>query len=203
MKHLSSLLIALFTYFGWANLFAQDCTAFITKNVTIGGKHIVQSQSQVLVVRGSYSYSLEFISDEKGITAKVFSKGGVELNQEDEVIFVDSNNVRRSYRFIEMVELTKEGNMPVYQNLLQLNLAAIEWFSSADIAIIYIKNNTNKEMRKFTVVPERQVDFRRLSTCFYQQLDPTKVVDMKLPDSELPSAPKLTSDKPAADKTTA
>ena len=35
-----------------------------------------------MVVRGNYSYSLVFYSDDKGITAKAYSKGGVEFNQD-------------------------------------------------------------------------------------------------------------------------
>ena len=52
------------------------------------------------------------MTDEKGILAKVFSKGGVDFNQGDELIFMDQAKIRRSYRFIEMGEVSRATGAP-------------------------------------------------------------------------------------------
>ena len=102
----------------------------------------------MLVVRGNYSYSIELSNDTRGVTAKMFSKGGEEFNQNDEIIFMDFNQIRKSYRFMEMGELSQDAGKPVHSNSLQLDLAAIEWLSGNDITTIYIKNNVSNQMRE-------------------------------------------------------
>ena len=52
-----------------------------------------QTHLQTMVVRGNYSYSLSLQSDDKGLTAKLISKGGVEFNQDDEIIFMDFGKI--------------------------------------------------------------------------------------------------------------
>ena len=125
---------------------AQNCGSVIVQNRMISGTQFVTSNLQTIVVRGNYSYSLEFMSNEKGILARVFSKSGVEFNQDDEIIFMDRSSVRKSYRFIEMGEVVNKSGTPVHQNILQLDLAALEWFSSSMINVIYIKNNISNMM---------------------------------------------------------
>ena len=159
---------------------AQNCGSIITENKNIGGTQILKSKQQMMVVRGTYSYSLEFINTEKGVLANVYSKSGVEFNQDDEIIFMDKNKTRKSYRFIEMGELIRRGGTPVHQNVLQLDLAALNWFSTALMNTIYIKNNISNKMFKFTVNPNRQAEFKHLATCFNNSLDKTKVRDTKL-----------------------
>lgn len=102
----------------------------------------------------------------------------VEFNQDDEIIFMDVNSVRKGYCFVEMGEMKEEGGMPEYHNFLQINLDAIQWFSEVDINTIYIKNNLSKEMRKFTVNPNRMADFRFMATCFNQRLNKANVVNV-------------------------
>jgi hypothetical protein len=184
MKHLPAIALLLYFLSGITTANAQECNALIVRNVNIGGTHIVQTVSQVLVVRGNYSYSIELLNDDKGLRAKIISKSGVEFNQEDEIIFVDSTMERRSYRFVEMGEMITDGSVPIYQNVLQLNMTAVEWLAASFITTIYIRNNVSKEMRKFTVNPNRQSEFRQLATCFYQTLDPSKVVDVKIADTD-------------------
>ncbi|MCB0568268.1 MAG: hypothetical protein KDC66_00815, partial [Phaeodactylibacter sp.] len=72
----------------------SQCDALIVEDRVIEGTHILRTSMQTLVVRGNYTYSLELRSDNKGVTAKVYSKAGVEFNQDDEIIFMDENTVR-------------------------------------------------------------------------------------------------------------
>ncbi|MCB0636973.1 MAG: hypothetical protein KDC54_10175, partial [Lewinella sp.] len=178
MKPFSLLIIffSCFLLFG-GELRSQSCEELIADNRVIGGTHILRSQSQTLVVRGNYTYSMELISDDKGITALVVSKGGIEFNQDDEVIFMDANQTRRSYRFIGMAEINNEGGVPIHSNILQLDMTALQWFSNNLITTIYLKNNISNEMRKYTFTENRLREFNQLAGCFYQALDPTLVVD--------------------------
>jgi len=74
-----------------SKLGAQDCSRVIASNKTIDGTLILQTNQVTLVVRGTYSYGLILINDEKGITGRMFSKGGVSFNQNDEIIIMDGN----------------------------------------------------------------------------------------------------------------
>ena len=135
---LTTLLFSLFS--ASTPLFSQ-CANLITDDRVLDGTHILKTTTQTLVVRGKYSYSISLQSGTRGITARMFSKAGVEFNQDDEIIFMDVNQQRRSYRFIDIGEMKREGVTPVYHNLLQLDMAAIEWFEKGNITTIYIKNN--------------------------------------------------------------
>jgi len=96
---------------------AQDCSRTIVDNKTINGTQVLKTEQVTLVVRGTYSYGIELMSDEKGITARFFSKGGVTFNLNDEIIFMDGNKNRKSYRFIESNNATKQGDiMIIYCN---------------------------------------------------------------------------------------
>jgi len=145
-------------------LWAQDCSRVIASNKTIDGTQILKTNQVTLVVRGTYSYGIELINDEKGITARMFSKGGVSFNQNDEIIFMDGNKNRKSYRFIEANKSKKQGETPVNENLLQLDLAAVKWFAASKIPLFYIKNNISNQMRKMTIeskLPQRKQNMHR------------------------------------------
>ena len=103
---------------------------------------------------------------------------------------MDNNDARKSYRFIEMGEMSRQGSgTPVHQNTLQLDLAAIEWFSKVPIKTLYIKNNISNEMRKFTVNVSRQTEFHTLAKCFHNSLDVSKVNNVVLSDNDRSATP--------------
>ena len=190
------LRLSLFLLFGaFYTGFSQSCDALIAEDKIIGGAHLLRSHPATLVVRGSYTYSLELMSSDKGITAKIYSKGGVEFNQDDELIFMDINQNRRSFRFVEMGEMNMDRGTPIHMNVVQLDLKAVQWFATSDLLVLYIKNNINKEMRKFTVNTSRQQEFRQLAVCFNEKLDKSKVVDVELPENP---APKSDPSKPVS-----
>ena len=124
-----------------------------------------------LILRGDYTYEMEFFNNEKGVSGRVTSKNGVEFNQGDEMIFVDANNTRKTYRFVDLGDV--KGR--VYQNTLQLDMAAMAWFSQNTITTFYILSKVTYEMRKFTIPDIRQVEFKNLATCFAATLDKSKV----------------------------
>ena len=66
---------------------SQDCTTIIKENKKIAGVQIVRSGTVTFVVRGNYNYGIEFFTDEKGIFARLISTGGIEFNQDDQVVF--------------------------------------------------------------------------------------------------------------------
>ncbi|RMF22604.1 MAG: hypothetical protein D6765_14100, partial [Bacteroidetes bacterium] len=135
---------------------AQDCTSLIAEDKNIQGTHVLRTYPQTIVVRGSYSYSIEFSSDDQGVFARMYSKAGVTFNPDDEIIFLDASGNRRAYRFVGMGEVTTEGGTPVHHNTLQLNLDAVRWLSEIAITTIYIKNNVNNTIRKLPLIPNRQ-----------------------------------------------
>ncbi len=174
------------------NFFAQNCDQIIADNRMLKGIQLLTTQQFTLIIRGTYSYSIEFINDELGITAKMFSKGGVQFNRDDEIIFMDANRNRKSYRFINMNVIEKQGNTPVHQNILQLDLAAIKWFANASIHTFYIKNNTSNQMRKMTVNPNRQADLMKQANCFLQYLDEGGIREVNLTTSNRPTTRTIT-----------
>ena len=179
MKQISRLFSTVFLLIlGQIFLHAQSCDQRIADNRIIGGTQILRSNLTTLVVRGNYSYALSLNADDKGVTALMESSGGgVEFNQDDEVIFMDVNQTRRSYRFIGMGEMNRNGGIPVQTNILQLDMSALQWFASNDITTIYLKNNISNEMRKFTLTENRLREFNEMAACFSQILDATKVID--------------------------
>ena len=150
---------------------AQNCSGMIIDNRVVGNTHFLRAATMTLIVRGDYSYELEFSNNEKGVSARITSKNGVEFNQGDEMIFVDVNNTRKTYRFVEMGDVRGR----IFQNVLQLDMPAMAWFSETTITTFYILSKVTYEMRKFTIPDNRQVEFKNLASCFIQSLDKTKV----------------------------
>ena len=181
-----NLLILVFA----VKLDAQNCSSVITDDRTVAGTHLLRTAPETVVVRGNYSYSIEFSNEVKGVVGVVYSKGGEVFNQDDEIIFMDGSGTRKSYRFIEMGEMTRQSGTPVHKNVLQLDLAAINWFSKAQINTLYIKNNISNQMRKLTVNSNRQTAFRTMAICFLQNLDKTAVQDTPLVGNDFSSKSK-------------
>ena len=75
---------------------AQNCNGLITDNRLVGNTHYLYTVNMTLIFRGDYTYEMEFFNNEKGISARITSKNGVEFNQGDEMIFVDANNTRKT-----------------------------------------------------------------------------------------------------------
>jgi len=131
----------------------------------------IETVLQTLAVREKYSYSIEFLYEKNKITANVYSKGGVKFNQGDEIIFMDTSDIRKVFKFFQIGrKLTKDG-ASVFGNAIQLDLEEVKWLANASIKTIYIKNNKTDELRKFIVNSSRQAAFGYLTACFYNALD--------------------------------
>lgn len=104
---------------------AQDCSSSILENKKISGLQIVRTEMVTIVVRGGYNYGMEFFTDEKGIYARMTSVGGIEFNQDDQVVFVDFTGKERAYKFVNLGEVVP-GNVPTHRNNLRLDLDAIQ-----------------------------------------------------------------------------
>ena len=102
---------------------AQDCSKTIRENKRISGIQIAATNQLAVVIRGAYTYSVEFFTDEKGIFARFTSLGGIEFNQDDQVVFVDASGQEKAYKFIGLDERLP-GTVPTHQNNLRLDLEA-------------------------------------------------------------------------------
>ena len=176
-----------FSLFALPNLSYSQCAEIIKEDKNIGGVQVLSTNPQTIVVRGTYTYSIDFRIENSSIVSKVYSKGGELFNQNDELIFIDDNKNRRSYRFVEMGEMIRDGGTPVHQNTLEIDLAALDWFAQNDMEVIFIKNNVKNQMLKFTVNDSRQTDFKNMASCFSSKLDRTKINDKPLSGAILSS----------------
>ena len=158
---------------------AQDCSALVPVSKVIGGSTVVYSSKVLLVVRGNYSYSIEFSNDDKGIIARVTSIAGDEINQDDHVVFVNPLNEKRTFRFTGLGEVVKTGATTGRVNTLQLDLPAVEWLSTNDITGFYVINNVKHQLQRITLLPNRTQEFRLLSGCFLNAIDKSKIKDIK------------------------
>ena len=166
------IFLSIFIIYPFGSLNAQNCSLLILDNRVVGNTHFLRSATTTMILRGDYSYSVEFFNDEKGVQARVTAKNAIELNQGDELIFADVNNNRKTYRFVNMSDLT---GPKTYQNVLQLDMAAMQWFSENTVTTIHILSKATYEMRKFTLPDNRQAELKNITTCFNQTLDKSKV----------------------------
>ena len=165
MKHFKYIFLIL-AVFSLSQVSYSQCADLIKEDKVIGGAQVLQSNPQTIVVRGTYTYSIDFRIENNGLVSKVYSKGGELFNQNDELVFIDEMKNRRSYRFIEMGEMVRDGGTPVHQNTLDIDVAALEWFAQNKMVVIFIKNNVKNQMLKFTVNESRQSAFNRMASCF-------------------------------------
>lgn len=181
----------------WQTSVVAQCP-FIKENKVVGDYQQLKSNEQSLVIRGDYSYLLQFVNSNKGITGRMISEAGVALEQDDEVVFMDNQNTRRSYKFVEQGELdTKSGGKPRYLNSLQLDASAVQWMANSTITTIYIKNVATNEMRKFTFNENRVTEFKAVAACFFSALDKSKLKDVILTNVDV-TRPKTAAGAPVA-----
>jgi hypothetical protein len=194
--------------------FAQDCSALIKENKKIAGTQIMNTAVLTIIVRGAYSYSINYFANEKGIFARFTSTGGIEFNQDDQVVFVDSTGVERIYKFNSMDELAP-GAVPTHRNNLLLDINALKWLAESNITAINFINWVDRQKYKFTINKDRQGEFNKLTSCFYNNLDKNAIVstgsvEIERPVVQAPSAgskpvpgSKPTATNPAATTTPA
>ncbi|MBK7343354.1 MAG: hypothetical protein IPJ06_09860 [Saprospiraceae bacterium] len=177
--------LLVFLLLSFARSIGQNCDAIIVEDRMVQNTQYLRSENIPLVIRSNFTYSLELVNREKGIMAKVSSKGGEILNKDDEVIFWDLNQVRHAFRFVEMGQRST-GQMNTYENVLLLDLEAIQWLASTYIDKIYIKKFVSHKIYRYLLNENRREELRQMATCFLQRLDKSKVnqdmVASKAPD---------------------
>jgi hypothetical protein len=148
-----------------------DCkTAILVNEINEKGIQLLQTKRQMLIERGNYKYAIEFIHDERGLLAKVYSINGVSLKKGDEVFFMSNSKDRVAFRFIEKGKASTIEGVNANYNVLKLDSQIIHWFATAQMTTVYIKDNTKNEMRKFTLSEAHSMSFSHLSTCFKSNL---------------------------------
>ena len=166
-----------FSFFCNSNLLVgQDCASLLVENKKINQTQIARTKPITVVVRGSYNYTIEFFSDEKGLFARLTSIGGIEFNQDDQVVFVDLNGNERAYKFASLGEVGT-GSVPTHRNNLRLDLDALKWLSENQLGGINLINFVERQKHKFTINPNGQTEMKNLATCFYTSLDPSMIAD--------------------------
>ena len=96
MKYFLRIITFLLICFFLNSNVSGQCDNAIKEETSFGRINIVKSNWQYLVLRGGYSYGIELINNEKGITGIFTSKGGVSLEQDNDVIFMSADNTRKS-----------------------------------------------------------------------------------------------------------
>ena len=188
---LRKLILASFILFVASNsLSAQDCQKWIVENKKINEFQITRTKPITVVVRSSYTYSIELFSNEKGLFARMTSIGGIEFNQDDQVVFVDASGYERAYKFVNMGEVGT-GSVPTYRNNLRLDKEAVEWLSANPITGINLVNFVDRQKHKFTINPNGQADFRAMVTCFSHTLDPALITEG--PSAQVGKTPSSTT----------
>ena len=134
----------LLAFFSPHALQAQDCSKVIKENKKISGVQIANASTLSVVIRGGYTYFIEFFTNEKGIYARFTSQGGIEFNQDDQVVFVDAGGKERAYKFSGMDELIA-GAVPTHRNNLRLDMDAVQWLAEANITGINFINFVDRQ----------------------------------------------------------
>ncbi|MEZ4919618.1 MAG: hypothetical protein R2792_11000 [Saprospiraceae bacterium] len=154
--------------------FSQDCSKQIIDNKKHSGVHLLVSTNLAIVVRAKYTYQMQIFSNEKGVFARMTSVGGIEFNQDDQVVFFDVAGNERAYRFVNMDEVLP-GAVPSHRNNLQIDLEAIDWFSKSTITSIHFINFVSRQKHKFDINANRQQAINQVATCFTTMLDPSSI----------------------------
>ena len=97
MKSLYGILCILM--FGWAPI-ASQCNDFIVEDNRVSSTQFLKTEFVKIIVRGNYSYYIRFESNDQGVFAVVHSINGGILNPNDEIIFIDREQTRKRFRFV-------------------------------------------------------------------------------------------------------
>jgi len=128
-----------------------QCTTLLKENVRLTNGQRIITNSQKLVVRGNYAYSIHFEAGAKGIRAVFESRGGEKPNKDDELIFIPRSGQLRSYRFVDAVKTVSTSGAPEFVNELKLDIESGNWLANNDIGGVTLKNNVKGEERSITL----------------------------------------------------
>ena len=169
----------------WTLQLQAQCEDVFTKNITHGDMHSLSTQTNILVSRVNFDYSIKFENSEEGITAVVTTTGHdytliKPLEKDDKLMFIAADGTKRPYNFIYDSEKTKVQNRAAYVNTVQLDMDALEWLSKNNIRQIRMVNMVEMKMYPYSLDDARHDQMQRTIKCFLQELDPTKVRDKEV-----------------------
>lgn len=154
-----------------------NCLNLMDENNKVSSIHFLKSKSIPIILRSSHSYRLQLGNGVKGPYIKLFSLGADKLNKNDEVIFIDQNQRRQTFKFADENETINDRGVSIHSNTLYLSKEDMEWFCVNRIDVVFIRFNLLLTMRKFTLEKDRSAELRQLSDCFWKTIDKTMIID--------------------------
>ncbi len=127
-----------------------------------GGNQKIETIKLTLIERGDYKYLITFMVEGSNVRAIFYSENGVALHKNDEIIFMDNTRQRRAFKFIGK---GKKSEKSIRHNMLQMDYSAVTWMASHPIITIYIKNNLENRMMKFSIKASTQAKLKALLIC--------------------------------------
>lgn len=212
MKKIFTVFTVLCVFMATINLKAQDCAKLITiskldntihtANVPLGIVHKKQRMSQWFyegevgmlakelyeASAGLDNYSLEFSNINKDLFGTITSTNMKGINQGDYVIFVNSDNERKFFRFDTVnkyIQVNKKvGKMTRTEivgktNTLQFDLASIKWMATNNLAGLYIIDDKKNQIQKITLLPKQIQKIKGIVTCLLNSIDSSNFYDFK------------------------
>jgi len=150
------------------------------ENQFANGMQLLKSKKLPLVIRGGYKYNIQLTTDERGRIINVQSVAGKTLRIGHEIVFVGSDGAKKPFTFLENEEKGYEGNIPLSQNVIQVDDETMKWFQVTAINNIYIRNTDDRLMYKFPVEPNRRTEFKIMAKCFNEALDGNSVKNVEI-----------------------
>ena len=174
-----------------------QCPERIVENIKVSDGQRLVMHPQLLVVRGSYAYSLAFSATRDGLRAELTSRGGEKPNKDDELLIITKTGEKRAYKFVSKLKTVETNYVPTYSNHLKLDLANVEWMASNEIEVVTLIDNIQNQGRRFTLPPSRQAELAQLIKCFLAEVDASAIPNIAAVVNAIPSVarkPTVTDD---------
>ena len=127
------LLMMMLLFIG-AELSAQDCKDVFSKNITVGSRQSIETKSMILHTQTDFDYEVVILVGEEGITARLTSTDAARpLEKDTKIMFVADDNDKKVFSFIQEGVKINVRNRSGYTNVLQLDMAALDWFASKNM----------------------------------------------------------------------
>lgn len=169
------------TFFNMPNGNSQtSCSNSFDENNKLSSIHFLKTKTFPIIIRTNHSYRMQLGNGVNGPYLKLLSYGADKLNKNDEVIFVDANQKRQTFVFVQDNESVQEKGVTYHTNTLFITSEDMEWFCNNRVDVIFIKFNLLHTMRKFTLEKARSQELNYYSDCFWKTLDKNMIVDKNI-----------------------
>ena len=167
-----------------------QCSDRLVENLRTANEQRLVTAPQLLVVRAGYAYNLALSATQEGVRGLFTSRGGSKPNRGDELLLINREGDRKVFRFVDDLSVTRQGDVPIYGNTLQLDFATVAWLASADVTTVTLIDNSTNQGRRFSIPSSRQAEFRQLVQCFQSAADPSLLPDIPAVATAIPSVRK-------------